>query len=59
MKLEEYKKQRNELPALVLMRQLLYLEQHNMHTYTEKKIEGKNIFHLTPDDIEALLLDLL
>jgi hypothetical protein len=59
MKLEELKKQKNEFCSLVLMRQLLYIEQQNMHAYTESNFEGKNMLQLTADDIEALLLDLL
>jgi hypothetical protein len=59
MKLEEFKKQKNELCSLVLMRQLLYIEQQNMQAYTENNFEGKNMLQLTADDIEALLLNLL
>jgi len=57
--LEELKKQKNEFRSLILMRQLLYIEQQNMHAYTENNFEGKNMLQLTADDIEALLLDLL
>jgi hypothetical protein len=56
--LEELKKQKNEFCSLILMRQLLHIEQQNIHAYTENNFEGKNMLQLTADDIEVLLLDL-
>mmetsp|Transcript_13889 Transcript_13889/g.19888 ORF Transcript_13889/g.19888 Transcript_13889/m.19888 type:complete len:851 (-) Transcript_13889:139-2691(-) len=59
IKLEVLKKQTNDHPALILMRQLLYLEQRNMSASKSNAVEGENKRLLAPNDIEALLLDLL